>query len=564
MPKKGNKRAKKLRGRGAYYAGGRVLRGKGGFFDDVGNFFCKAVGPLLGAAGTVADTIWPGSGLVAQGIRRLIGKGAYVGVRSNAILAQPVPSVGSRQDYGITYSHCEYLGDVTGSTDWELTQFKVNPGLPETFPWLAGLAGNFQKYRVDGLIFYLKSTSSVAIANTENLGLGTVLGGFQYNPYDRAPGSKAEFLALSGSVSGKPSEDHIYPLECDRSKNVFGNLLVRTVGVSDDLAKYDHATFNLATVGFPGEYYLGELWVSYRVVLMAPKIEAGNSSLLLSAEAKSPSISDPLINGLLWPMGSPDGGTTDYLVCTAPVDDAAVFDNTLGLSIGTGSDGLPCYLVPAGTVGHFQFRLLMSMLNSSSGVVTKPWTDVSGENFFSVVDSTGEVEVLDLATASKGFFAQSLNAAAAVTAFPTSTYTGFLRINALPDKPLKLRIAVNAGMSGGTGGAPAKAYGFCELVRMPEKFFANTAVDGVVTLAQKVQRVHLARGAARQAAVAASGLEAKVPAPPTPASSCLGGGSVDVNSEWIRSLQSDSGCVEVVAAPTPLRPSASLPCRAVK
>lgn len=273
MPRKNRVGKKKLKGKGAYYPGGRVLRGKGGFFDDIGSIAKSVVGPLISAVGSAADSVIPGASGVANGIRKLVGMGAYKAVTRNAILAQPVPKVNSAQDQGIRYCHEEYLGDVTSSQLWEITQFAVNPGLSDTFPWLSTIASSFQKYRIDGLVFYLRSTSSVAISNTTDLGLGTVLGAFQYNLYDPMPASKVDMLALSGSLSGKPSEDHIYPMECMTSKNVFATRLIRSKGVSDDLAKYDAAKFCLATTGFPGEYALGELWVSYDITLMAPRVE---------------------------------------------------------------------------------------------------------------------------------------------------------------------------------------------------------------------------------------------------------------------------------------------------
>lgn len=257
---KNTKRTKKVVGRGAYRPGGRVLGGQGGFFDDISSFLSPVV--------KIGKTI----GTIANTAGRLLGNGAYTPAK-NSILASPVPDVHSSTDNGIRYRHKEYLGDLTGSVAWENVRFPVNPGLAPTFPWLSGLAGGFQKYRIEGLVFCIKSTTSAAIASSTNLSMGTVLGAFQYNSYDSAPTSKVDFLTLSGSVTGKPSDDQIFPMECDRNKNLFPNLLVRTTGVSDDLTKYDHAVFNLATVGFQAEYPLGELWVSYDIVLSAPKTE---------------------------------------------------------------------------------------------------------------------------------------------------------------------------------------------------------------------------------------------------------------------------------------------------
>jgi len=335
MPKKNLKR-RTLKGRGAYYPGG--FRGHGGFKE----IAQAALGPVSG----LANSLLPGAGYVISGIASLFGLGAYSPVRKNTtLLAAPVPSVNSKQDVGIRYRHQEYLGDLTSSVDWNLSQFRVNPGLQEVFPWLSGLAGSFQKYRIDGLVFYLRSTSSVAVASSENLALGTVLGGFQYKVYDPAPSSKIDFLALSGSRSGKPSEDQIFPMECDPGKNVFGNLLVRTGGVSDDVQKYDHAVFDIATVGFQSEYVLGELWVSYDVLLMAPRVSDGPGWMVIGDS------SNVVVSS---------GG---HEVIRVPAHSGDRLRETLGWSITASADGSPAFSLPAGTKGLFRVGMWLSTQN---------------------------------------------------------------------------------------------------------------------------------------------------------------------------------------------------------
>jgi len=460
MPKKqtfNKKRA--IRGRGAYYPGGMTLRGKGSFFGDVGNFFKSAAGPVLGALGGVADSFLPGSGMVADGIRKLIGAGAYTPVHSNAILAQPVPKVGSSQDVGISYSHQEYLGDVTGSQDWELTQFHVNPGLPEVFPWLSGVASNFQKYRIDGLVFYLRSTSSVAISNTTDLGLGTVMGGFQTNVYDKAPGSKLEFLSLSGARSGKPSEDHIFPMECDRSKNVFGNLLVRTTGAQDDLAKYDHAVFNLATVGFPGAYYLGELWVSYKLTLMAPKVESASNVFATRTF--------PTHEERLHAASNRDG----YWLAVPPLDDSDAVWNSTGWHTGVGTTGRPCMLVPPGSSGFYY----VSFRTAAGVSVFDP--------DFSVLDESGTLEI-----------DQTIIFGNKVISGTNVVRTMVVHLSCLPDRPMKLSLQAAVG----TSTAPVFSI---SVIRLPDRMYATQATAATVSLAEKVQRIHRSTGAMSTAAI---------------------------------------------------------------
>jgi len=485
---------KSRKGAGAYYPGGivqgqRVLRGKGNFWDDLRGI----AKPVLGALGGGLDVFFPGAGSIARGVAKLIGAGAYVPVKSNAILANPVPKVGSMQDEGIRYSHQEFLGDVTGSEAWELTQFHVNPGLPEVFPWLAGIASNFQKFRIDGLVFYLRSTSSVAIANTSNLGLGTVLGGYQYNVYDPAPNGKPDFLALSGSVSGKPSEDHIYPMECDRSKNVFGNLLIRTGGVQDDQAKYDHAVFNLATVGFPGTYYLGELWVSYNIVLMAPKVES-NSQFLTSLTApftlltgSDTFVPDACLEDV---SGSPEHGLS--LVPT--VTDASKIAQSMGwttqpstlLASEAGSHPQD-FIVPPGTSGHFYVECKMT--GGDAGSVD--------ELRITCQDGTGSLVTVNESPAGGQVYGRY-----GVSDGTNGCWGEIVKLDALPDRPMRINITHTD-----VSWADAKYSIFIQ--KLPERLFAGPAT-GAVSLAQKVQRLHGAvPSAATQSAVSALGHAAR-------------------------------------------------------
>jgi len=268
----------------------------------------------------------------------------------------------------VRFKRTEYLGDLTSSLDWELTQFKVNPGLPDVFPWLSTIASGFQKYRIDGLIFYLKSTSANGIANMANLNLGTVLGGFQYDPYAGPPASKAEFLALSGSCTDKPSDDQIFPMECDPRKNVFGNLLVRTTGVSSDLVKYDHATFNLATVGSQGTYPVGELWVAYDVMLMAPKTAEPDGYLRTVDSTGLFMLSDPFYEHTLVCCGGNDSN----------------YANTLGVKQVVTSQHGTAWELPVGADGIYRV----------SGVIGPTAAAPNGTISVSCPDDTGVVEDL--------------------------------------------------------------------------------------------------------------------------------------------------------------------------
>lgn len=439
------KNRKGVRGRGAYYPGGRVLGGQGGFFDDVSSF----LSPLV--------KIGKGIGTVAGVASKLLGQGAY-NPKKNTILASPVPDVHSSQDSGIRYRHKEYLGDITGSVNWEIVRFPVNPGLPGTFPWLSGVAGAFQKYRIDGLVFFIKSTTSAAIASSTNLSMGTIMGAFQYNAYDTAPTSKTDFLTLSGSVTGRPSDDHIYPLECDRSKNLFGNLLIRTAGVGDDLQKYDHATFNLATVGFQAEYPLGELWVSYDVVLQAPKTETSlpwySTWALVASDYQNP-------------LG---GG---YLNLASIKSKAKNESNTLKLGREVMSN-LECFTLPAGSSGLYRISWAMFPNMVVDELPTIDFMAMDGLVF------QGNMTMPD-----PMFSVQKRSDDASMT-YSISGYWDVV-INLKDETKPGLFTILITGPSGKIDGM--QEYGYWSMQRLPDDMFVRGSAPGVVSQAKKLGKV---------------------------------------------------------------------------
>jgi len=468
MPRKQQKRKTGLRGRGAYYPGGRTLSGKGGFFQDLGGALKSIIKPVASLAGGALNTVIPGSGDVISGITRLVGLGAYKPVKMNAMLqAQPVPRVGSAIDDGITYTHTEYLGDITSSTDFELTQLHVNPGLPETFPWLSQIAANFQKWQLLGGVFYIRSTSSGALAGTSNLALGTVLGGAQYEPNAPPPASKPEMMQLAGSLSGKPSDDHIYPLECDPGKNLFGTRLIRHGGVSDDIAKYDLCTFNLATEGAPGEYNLGELWWSYRVKLMAPK--SGDQNPFMRT-GSSPSAIVPVVI----PAAGSDVAPRKFPLILKDVSTHGTFVNTLTWTTETLSDGLPAYKIPAGTNGYF--LLTLKTFNGNDSMFLTGDTVTTATAYADVVNSSGAVSIVEAP--------YNIHSNNEMEVSLTQVY----RIAALPDRPMYLRLGVVIGNAWLAGTTMDMNIGMA-IVRLSDKWMPDpTTGSGVVPALSKIRR----------------------------------------------------------------------------
>lgn len=282
---------KRYPSRASYYP--RVVRGRGAYsFRDFGRDLgrgAKWVGsriaaPALTAVGSALGG--PLGAAAAKGVSTVLGLGAYQ-VKRNSLLMQgstgnQVPFMHSARD-GFRIRHREFLQDISSSTTFNNNVFKINPGDSSSFPWLSGIAQNFEQYRFDGLIFEYKSTSADSL-NSTNTALGTVIGAAEYNSAQAAYVNKQQMENSMWAVSTKPSCDMILPIECDPSMNPMGIQYVRTGDPpsGQDIRMYDVGNAQFATVGSQATAVIGEIWVSYDVVLFKPQM---NNGLALSAQS---------------------------------------------------------------------------------------------------------------------------------------------------------------------------------------------------------------------------------------------------------------------------------------
>lgn len=271
------------------------MRRRGGYLSDAWNGFkswSRGAGkPVMDIGTQLAGQFFPGSDYILKGLRTILGTGAYSGAGGSVpYMASPVPDMHSAIDFGVRITHKEFIADVTSSTAFQLDTYQINPGLPAVFPWLSSVARCFQKYELRGLAFVFKSTSATAL-NSTNTALGTMIGATQYAVYANDPTSKQTMLNLAGARDGKPAESNIFPIECARKDMLTKNLLVRTGVVADDLQKYDHGKFHLATIGSQAAATVGELHVCYDIILRQPiqPVIAGGSYFSDATDAKNAS-----------------------------------------------------------------------------------------------------------------------------------------------------------------------------------------------------------------------------------------------------------------------------------
>lgn len=238
------------------------VKGKGGFFESAGG----SVGKFLGEkAGTLLSSIF--------------GMGDYT-INNNSLLNANNPPVLMNSTSGTIIRHREYVGDVLSSNAFTINTYPINVGVSTTFPWCAGPAQSFEQYRLRGCIFEYKSLSGRAL-NSTNSALGTVIMATEYDSTKPSFTDKRSMENYTYSTSCDPGVDAMHPVECANDVTPLGTMYVRNSGqiVDTDLRFSDIGKFQIATVGMQASGFIcGELWVTYEVELLKPRLPPTISS----------------------------------------------------------------------------------------------------------------------------------------------------------------------------------------------------------------------------------------------------------------------------------------------
>lgn len=352
--------------------GGRSRGGHRQYTRELGSYLGKSLlGPSGAALGQEAGAFFG----------HITGMGAYH-VNRNSLLTNTGPPSFSSNGEGCVISHREFLADISSSIAFTNTSYPLNPGMSATFPWLSTVASSFESYEMLGLVFEYKTTSGTAVGST-NTALGAVVMATDYDSYDTAFTSKQQMEAYEFSTSAVPCSSFIHPVECDPRMNVLRNQYIRTGAVSGELHLYDMGNFQIATVGSQAAAVVGELWVSYKVRLLKPKLPTPLNS------------DQPIWHAREYAIGTSDA--THLLGTGTPIVNSG---STMTLSYTTNTVILPvvgryfvstCTLATAGTITQ---ACSIAFGANCSGVVvlenggysyTRSYTSVNSTSF-SVID----------------------------------------------------------------------------------------------------------------------------------------------------------------------------------
>jgi len=256
----------------------------------------------------------------ARGLfRQITGLGDYK-IASNTIVSNADPPIITNGKRTNLIRHREFIADVTGSVGYANTLYPVNPGNLSSFPWLSSLAANYEQYVFHGLVYEFKSTSADAL-NSTNTALGTVIMSTEYNVNNPLFTSKLQMENYEFTTSCKPSECMLHPIECDTTQTPTRVFYTRPVQglLTNDLRFVDMGNFQIATVGMQAVATIGELWATFEVELIKPRLFSAVASVggsgMWSMSAVSPATvfnnHTPLLsNAIAWDSSMTFSGTT--------------------------------------------------------------------------------------------------------------------------------------------------------------------------------------------------------------------------------------------------------------
>lgn len=289
-------------------------------FQEAGAGLGSMFGPIGGIAGTAVGGI----------LDHLSGRGSYKLKKNTIAFGGTGPPTFSHEGDGVVLVHREFLANVTSpGSSFALTAYPINPGIFGSFPYLSTVANSFEEYIMEGLVYEFKTTSATAVSST-NTALGVVIAATNYDPLDPLFQSKVQMEAYEFANSAVPCQSFLHPVECARNQTPLDTHFLRSgaIPTGADIRMYDLGTFQIATSGQQATSVVGELWVTYHVRLLKPKLPNPFGDSILVGRALSNSLAT-----LGVPQWSPDQpGSTMVSLSTTP---ATVSYNTSGRFIVT-------------------------------------------------------------------------------------------------------------------------------------------------------------------------------------------------------------------------------------
>jgi hypothetical protein len=163
-----------------------------------------------------------------------------------------------------TVSHVEYVGGLTQGADADaITSYVINPANTLVFPWLAGIAPNFEYYHFKSLVFEFRSVVSTGTP-------GTYSAVVDYDSRDDKIASKDKLLNYAGAKSANVWMSS--KVSCKQTKKLYVQSPT-DVPSGTDIRLYNLGNYNwvVSDTKLADGAKVGELYITYTCTFSTPK-----------------------------------------------------------------------------------------------------------------------------------------------------------------------------------------------------------------------------------------------------------------------------------------------------
>jgi len=188
---------------------------------------------------------------------------APVAISNRIATSKPMIVSGNRE---CRVRHTEYVGEIFGSVNYNVSTYIIQPGLGALFPWLSQMATLYESYMVDKLHFHFRTEKSTSTN-------GVVMMAVDYDVQDSAPPSKQQLMAYNNAVRTQPWADASYISQSNDFNKVRQRFIRSGLVANADYKTFDVGNLFVATQGCADTSALGELYVTYDVVFSTPQFD---------------------------------------------------------------------------------------------------------------------------------------------------------------------------------------------------------------------------------------------------------------------------------------------------
>lgn len=320
----------------------------------------------------------------------------------------------------LVISHMEYIGDLIPSTNGSfLSQvYPINAALPSVFPWLSGLADNYEQYDFLKLEVILKTTSGNAFSST-NAATGTMGMCYLTNVYQPTNTVSNKVIAESytDAKSGNPAKSQVMRINTKHGKNPLDTYFCRSGSVPAGQTLNMTDVCNLvvwsSSLQTNTASAISEIWLKYVCVLKNPRPGAGQLGFnILTAKYQYSSTVSATVPTSTNFWGGSGGNTTFSVPGTGQALNGllANSNNAMNLLFANPS-GSSSFQFPVNIIcGNYLVVIRMTGTNNAAGNVaatTVSYVNATGTSYWG-----GALLGAGTGSTAGGFATESINASA--------------------------------------------------------------------------------------------------------------------------------------------------------